>query len=159
MYKIDLTLRREFLKNPSRQDRFDDTNSYLNKMGYEDQRRAKLSILGIDDFKINFLNFIINRDINLEFFKEDDNLKYSNNEITLHESIFRITGVLTNTLSLEYDTGYGREEYCDCCGGFRSSILNAKPYGICDKCEKEYRTRNEEFWERRQNLTEETWID
>lgn len=160
MREIDLTLRKEFLKNPTPQDRFEDTNSYLNKMGYEDQRRAKADILGFDDFKKRMLSFILPCWQYLEFFKEDNDGKYNiSSDINTHEDIFRITGVLTNTLKLEYYAAYGSENVCDCCGGFRSSLLNAQSYTLCDRCEKDFRDQKETFWERRPRLTEEIWID
>lgn len=155
MDKIDLTLRREFYKNPTRRDLYDDTNAYNNKLGYEDQRRAKLEILNHDEFKLG--NFFPSYEAHHEFFDEEKKKGWK--EYDANESIFRITGVMTDTLKMEYDAGYGSEDICDCCGGFRSHILNSERYGICDDCEKSYRLRNEDFWERKQDFIVETWID
>jgi hypothetical protein len=161
VHDIDLTLRREFLKKPTRADRFNDTNAYLDKMSDEDQRRAKSDILGSNVlyslFGIKHLSYLV-VDAHLSFFGEQK--RYGSKLVEDHEAILRITGLLTNDLKLEYESGYGNEDMCDCCGGFRSHILNSKQFGICDKCEKEHRHRNEAFWERRNEfIIEETWID
>lgn len=160
MDDIDLTLRKEFLKNSTRRDRFDDTNAYLDKMGHQDQRRAKgdilnessiYDLLGIRSLK----SFVV--DAHHDFFTEDRQFGY--NELEGAEAILRITNILTNDLRLEYDSGYGREDCCDCCGNFRSPILNSQQYGLCDKCEKDYQLRTMDFWERRNEFITDRWID
>lgn len=155
MDKIDLTLRKEFTSNPSRRDQYDDTMQYNNALDYKDQRRSKLDILGFDDFKFKF--GIIDLQEHHAFFGDKENKGWE--ELKLHEAILNITGLLTKTLKLEYDAGYGSEYTCDCCGGFRSSILNSQKYGLCDRCERHSKYRNEKFWERKETLFEETWID
>lgn len=157
MDNIDLTLRKEFLKKSTRLTRYDDTNRYIDKLGYEDQRRAKIDILASDNFKINMFGIKLSFPSHHDFFEEDK--KYGWREYELHETILKITGVLTKTLKIEHDSGYGDENACDCCGGFRSHILNSEKYGICDTCEKGYRFKNSEFWERKRDFILETWVD
>lgn len=157
MNNIDLTLRREFYKNPSRRDLYDDTNRYNDSLGSEDQRRAKLAILNYDEFKSGLFAFSISYSEHHDFFKEDKKIGWE--EYDNHENILKITGILTSTLKMEYDAGYGNEDRCDCCGGFRSHILNSEKFGICDSCEKGYRFRNNEFWERKQDFIIEMWVD
>lgn len=158
MDKIDLTLRKEFVKNPTRRNSFDDTVAYDNKMGYEDQRRSKASILGFDSVIHFYIQNISPIKEHLEFFGENK-YKICESSIDLHEDIYRITGVMTEHLRMEYDSGYGSEDTCDCCGGYRSAILNSERYGTCDKCNKEYKYRNEHFWERRNETFVDNWID
>ena|SRR5215217_7994751 len=157
MDNIDLTLRREFTENSNRRDRYDDTNAYMDRLGSEDQRRSKLHILGFDIFKNVMFGLSISYSEHHDFFKEDKKSGY--NEIEPHEDALRITGLLTNRLKMEYDSGYGNEDTCDCCGGFRSTILNCEKFGICDSCQKGYRLRSNDFWERKQDFIIETWVD
>ena len=156
MDKIDLTLRKEFTANANRRQQFDDTVQYNEKLDYKDQRRAKRAILSHESPW--FFGFTVFTKDHLEFF--GDNNKRGWEEFNLHETILSITGVLTKTLKLEYDSGFGNENTCDCCGGFRSEILNSQKYGLCDRCERTNKFRNVNFWERREDFAfEETWID
>lgn len=154
MERIDLTLRREFTSNPRLH--FEDTRIYESKLGYEDQRRAKLSILSLDTF-YSIWGIKITSNQHEDFFDRSQKIK-TDSTIQLHEDVHRITGMLTKYLAMEYDAGYGREDVCDCCGGFRSRVLNSFRYGLCDRCNKEDQLDNKNFWERRPSF-QEAWID
>lgn len=157
MENIDLTLRADFIKVPDRRRMFDNDIQYDDKMGHKDQRRARLEILGDDPFTGIFGIKFLENFSHLKFFGDEENTSWE--ELKGHEDILRITNILTNALKLEYDAGYGNENLCDCCGGFKSHILNSQQYGLCDNCEKYSKYRNEKFWERKETLFEETWID
>lgn len=152
MDKIDLTLRGEFRKDSNRQ--FDDTRRYKQNIGHEDQRRSKLHILDIDAMVMFFGRDMIIHQYE-DFFTE---YKHNHLDLRIHEDIRRITGLLTNWLKEEYDSGYGNDNVCDCCGHFRSSILNSRRFGLCNKCERFHQMDNRHFWERTFRL-EENWID
>lgn len=143
MHNIDLTLRKDLLKKSTRRDLYDDTNRYLDKLGYSDQHRSMNDILGYNKFKLKILKTIYEKG-HSEFFTKDTRFKCS--ELEINENIFRITGLLTSFLKMEYEAGFGTENRCDCCGQFRSNIFNSDTYSLCNKCD---RSNDSEFWERR----------
>lgn len=153
MERIDLTLRGEF--TDSERPRFDDARIYEDKLGHKDQRRAKKEILNVDTFLFLF-SIKIDRKEHVEFF-EGRGMK---NDPTIqdHENILRITGILTSYLKMEYDAGYGSEDTCDCCGGYRNQHLNSFRYGLCEKCVRFEQLDNKHFWDRRERFSE-IWVD
>lgn len=156
MERIDLTLRKEFTKGNSNRNHFDDTVAYNRKMDYRDQRRSFSDILG--SAVKGFFPFVLSVDFQWkEFFKEDHG--YYKRQYENDESVERITGILTKDLAMEYVCGYGLTDTCDRCGGFKSRILNCFNHSLCDKCEKEYKFRNDNFWNREQLRLQEVWID
>ena len=153
MQNIDLTLQGEFHDNRSL--KYDTEVAYLDVMGYKDQRRAKSAILGVDS-TFSFFNFHIETNEHLEFFGDKENKGWE--ELQYHEKIYDILGIMTETLHQEYDSGYGSENVCDCCGGFNSNILNMTLSHLCDKCSRYDKYNNKHFWEP-ESLTTDNWID
>lgn len=155
MENIDLTLEGLFTSERKGR-RFDDEERYSNALDYKDQRRAKTDILGIDDYIFKFLGITLEKKEYLTFFGDTE--KNELNRVKEHETIYDITGIMTEDLKQEYDSGFGSENICDCCGGFISEILNKDISWLCDNCAKTGKYRNEHFWEDKKP-TFDNWID